>query len=259
MNRHTLDRLHEMRLLGMAEGYSEQQIQPAIQELSFDERLGLLVDQEWTYRRDRRQARLLKGAKLRLEACMEDLDYKQPRGLNRQVMTALFTCEWIRNQQAVLITGPTGSGKTYIACALGHTACRHGISARYYRLPRLVSELALAQADGSFPKLLTRLAKIQLLILDDWGITPLGGQEARNLLEVIDDRAGVRSTTVASQLPIEQWHQTIADPTVADAILDRLVHRAHQITLRGESMRKVANTSTDAINTTTTIDDDQNR
>ncbi len=240
----------------MADAYTEQRAQPTLQELSFDERFGLLVDQEWTYRRDRRQARLLKGAKLRLQACMEDVDYRHPRGLNRAVMAALFTCDWIRARQVVLIMGPTGAGKTYIACALGNTACRHGISARYYRLPRLISELALARADGSFPKLLTRLAKIQLLILDDWGITPLGGQEARDLLEVIDDRAGIRSTIVASQLPIEQWHQTVADPTIADAILDRLVHRAHRIQLKGESMRKVTNTNTDQPGPADTSDSD---
>ena len=240
----TRDRLHEMRLLGMAEGLSNQLEQPDVHNLSFEERFSLLVDQEWTYRRDRRQARLLKAAKLRMEASVEDIDYHHPRGLDRSAMATLASCQWIRNQQVLLITGATGTGKTFLACALGHQACRHGLSTRYYRVPRLMSELTQARGDGSLPRLLSRLSRISLLILDDWGLAPLSQVEARDLLEIIDDRDGIRSTLMASQLPVEDWHQIVADPTVADALMDRLIHRAHRIGLRGDSMRKRANNST---------------
>jgi len=240
----TRDRLHEMRLLGMAEGLSNQLEQPDVHNLSFEERFSLLVDQEWTYRRDRRQARLLKAAKLRMEASVEDIDYHHPRGLDRSAMATLASCQWIRNQQVLLITGATGTGKTFLACALGHQACRHGLSTRYYRVPRLMSELTQARGDGSLPRLLSRLSRISLLILDDWGLAPLSQVEARDLLEIIDDRDGIRSTLMASQLPVEDWHQIVADPTVADALMDRLIHRAHRIELRGDSMRKRANNST---------------
>lgn len=240
----TRDRLHEMRLLGMAEGLSNQLEQPDVHNLSFEERFSLLVDQEWTYRRDRRQARLLKAAKLRMEASVEDIDYHHPRGLDRSAMATLASCQWIRNQQVLLITGATGTGKTFLACALGHQACRHGLSTRYYRVPRLMSELTQARGDGSLPRLLSRLSRISLLILDDWGLAPLSQVEARDLLEIIDDRDGIRSTLMASQLPVGDWHQIVADPTVADALMDRLIHRAHRIELRGDSMRKRANNST---------------
>jgi DNA replication protein DnaC len=225
----------------MAEGLSQQLEQPAAQGLSFEERFDLLVDQEYTYRRNRRLARLLKEAKLRLDASPEDIDYHHPRGLDRHLMMTLASSEWIRLHQNLLITGPTGTGKTYVACALANAACRQGLSCRYYRMPRLLSDLLTARGDGSYPKLLTRLAKIQLLILDDWGLAPLAPQEARDMLEIIDDRSEARSTLIAAQLPVAQWHQTIDDPTVADAILDRLLHHAHQIVLRGESMRKTTN------------------
>lgn len=241
MIRQSLDKLQEMRLHGMAEGLSQQLEQPAAQGLSFEERFDLLVDQEYTYRRNRRLARLLKEAKLRLDASPEDIDYHHPRGLDRHLMMTLASSEWIRLHQNLLITGPTGTGKTYVACALANAACRQGLSCRYYRMPRLLSDLLTARGDGSYPKLLTRLAKIQLLILDDWGLAPLAPQEARDMLEIIDDRSEARSTLIAAQLPVAQWHQTIDDPTVADAILDRLLHHAHQIVLRGESMRKTTN------------------
>jgi DNA replication protein DnaC len=225
----------------MVEGLSQQLEQPAAQGLSFEERFDLLVDQEYTYRRNRRLARLLKEARLRLDASPEDIDYHHPRGLDRHLMMTLATSEWIRLHQNLLITGPTGTGKTYVACALANAACRQGLSCRYYRMPRLLSDLLTARGDGSYPKLLTKLAKIQLLILDDWGLAPLAPQEARDMLEIIDDRSEARSTLIAAQLPVAQWHQTIDDPTVADAILDRLLHHAHQIVLRGESMRKTTN------------------
>lgn len=234
----TIEKLHSMGLTAMANALVAQATQPDVQGLSFEERLGLLVDQEWTYREDRRLARRLQEAKLRLPACIEDIDYQQPRGLDRSLMRHLATCEWVRSHQNVLLTGPTGVGKTFLACALGNAACRQGLSARYYRVPRLLSELAVSRGDGTFPKLLSRLARVQLLILDDWGLAPLSAPEARDLLEVIDDRCQTRSTIIAAQLPIDQWHAIIADPSVADAILDRLVHNAHKVVLRGESMRK---------------------
>lgn len=238
IHQQTVERLRSLRLTAMADALVTQANQPDFQSLSFEERLGLLVDQEWLFRDNRRLSRLLKDAKLRVSACVEDLDYTHPRGLDRGVVRNLATCGWLHSRQNAIITGPTGVGKTFLACALANAGCRQGYSARYYRVPRLLSELAIARGDGSFPKLLGRLARIHLLVLDDWGITPLGVQEARDLLEVIDDRHQTHSTIVATQLPIDQWHAVIADPSVADAILDRLVHNAHKLILRGESMRK---------------------
>ena len=238
LDHQTVARLREMRLFGMAQAFLAQAGDPEINNLSFEERLGLLVDQEWTWRQDRRLARLLKAAKLRLSACLEDIDYQVPRGLDRGLMRSLATGNWIRAHQNVIIVGPTGVGKTFIACALAQAACRLGFSAWYYRAPRLMSDLSVARADGSYASFMNKLAKTQVLVLDDWGITPLGALECRDLLEVIDDRAETRSTIVASQLPIEHWHATISDPTVADAILDRLVHNSIKILLKGESMRK---------------------
>ena len=238
IHQQTIEKLRTLQLTAMAAALAAQASQPDIQSLSFEERLGLLVDQEWTHREDRRLARHLKEAKLRTPACMEDIDYPQPRGLDRAVLRSLATCEWIRNHQNALITGPTGVGKTFLACALANAACRQSFSARYYRVPRLLSELGIARGDGSYPKLLTRLASVHLLVLDDWGLAPLAAAEARDLLEVIDDRCQTRSTIVATQLPIDQWHAIIADPSLADAVLDRLVHNSHKLILRGDSMRK---------------------
>lgn len=235
----TLEKLRAMRLLGMAQALVSQSQQPDMGRLSFEERLGLLVDEEWTYRQNRRLQRLLKEAKLRLAAVPEDIDYHTPRGLDRGMMQALLRGDWIRAHQTVLICGPTGVGKTFLACALAHAACRLGFSARYYRVPRLLSELALAHADGSYPKRLAQLGRVEVMVLDDWGLAPLSAAEGRELLEVIDDRTQRRATVVASQLPLEHWHDVIADPSVADAILDRLLHTAHKIVLKGESMRKV--------------------
>jgi len=235
----TLDKLRRMRLVGMAEAFAAQMRLSDYQGLSFEERFGNLVDQEWTYRQDRRLARLLKEAKLRLSACLEDIDYQTPRGLDRALMASLAGGQWIGHHQNILITGPTGVGKTFIACALAHGAIRLGFSCRYYRLSRLLSELVLARADGSYQKLMTYLAKTEVLVLDEWGTAPRNPVECRELFEVIDDRTQKRSTIVASQLPLEAWHAVFADPTIADAVLDRLVHNAHKINLRGESMRKV--------------------
>ncbi|MEW6048852.1 MAG: IS21-like element helper ATPase IstB [Bacillota bacterium] len=215
----TLEKLRAMHLLGMAEALAHQSQQPDMGRLSFEERLGLLVDEEWTYRQNRRLQRLLKEAKLRLAAVPEDIDYTASRGLDRPTVQTLLRGEWIRSHQSVLISGPTGVGKTFLACALAHAACRQGFSARYYRLSRLLSELALARADGSYPKRLAQLGRTEVLVLDDWGLAPLNPSEGRELLEVIDDRAQRRATIVASQLPIENWHGVIADPSIADAIL----------------------------------------
>lgn len=235
----TFDRLHEMRLNGMVDELTAQTRQPDIRQLSFEERLGLLVDAEYIYRQDRRLTRLLREAKLRIPACMEDIDYRHQRGLDRALLQSLAQCRWVRSHQSILITGPTGCGKTYIICALANAACRQGFRARYYRLAHFIAELAMAKGDGTHPKLLRKLARTDVLILDDWGLAPLTETESRELLEVIDDRVESRSTIIASQLPIAEWHGTMADPSAADAILDRLVHGAFKITLGGESMRKI--------------------
>lgn len=234
----TMDKLRQMQLRGMAAALVAQSQDPEAQALSFEERLGLLVDEEWTQRRNRALARLLREAKLKLPACPEDLDYSPARGLDRSLMRSLATCGFVREHQNVLIMGATGTGKTYVACALGNAACRQGLRARYFRLSALLGELALAKGDGSYSALMSRLAKTELLILDDYGLAPLTLTEARDLFEVIDERVLTKSTLVASQLPLEHWHAAISDPTLADAILDRLIHQAHKIHLKGESMRR---------------------
>jgi len=234
----TLIRLRELRLTGMAAALEEQQALPDAHSLSFEDRLCLLVEREATVRENRRLTRLLRQAKLRLPASIEDLDFRTPRGLDRSVILRLASCDWVRNHQVVLITGATGTGKTYLACALAQAACRQGLSSRYLRLTRLIEEMALARADGSYPKLMDRLLKTDLLAIDDYGLAPLSAMERRDLLEVIEDRTGRRATLLASQLPLEHWHELVGDATFADAILDRLVHQAHRITLNGASMRR---------------------
>jgi len=234
----TLTQLRELRLIGMADALDEQQAVPDVQSLTFEDRLALLVEREATVRQDRRLTRLLRQAKLRLPATIEDLDLRTPRGLDRSVILRLASSDWIRNHQVVLITGATGTGKTYLACALAQAACRQGLSARYLRLTRLIEDMALARADGSYPKLMNRLQKTDLLVIDDYGLAPLNQVERRDLLEVIEDRTGRRATLVTSQLPFEHWHEVVGDATFADAILDRLVHHAHRITLKGPSMRR---------------------
>jgi DNA replication protein DnaC len=228
-----------MKLTGMAQALADQIKNTDFNDYSFEERLGLLVEHEWTYRQNKRLAILLKQAKLRLGACMEDIDYVHPRGLNRGLMKSLANCQWINAHQNVIITGPTGIGKTFIACALANAACRLAFTARYYRLPRLLQDMALARADGTYSKVLSRLAKTDLLILDEWGMAPFNDMQGRDLLELVDDRHQLHSTIIVGQIPIDQWHQLLPDPTVADAILDRLVHNAHKIKLDGESMRKI--------------------
>jgi DNA replication protein DnaC len=239
LNHQTSEQLRRLKLTGMALGFEEQLKQPQTQTLSFEERFGLIVDREWTFRENRRLKRLLKSARLREAACLEDIDYRQRRGLQPSIVRSLASGQWITLHQNVIIIGPTGSGKTYLACALAHQACRQGFTARYLRIPKLLHDLQLAKADGSYAKLLAKLAKLNLLLLDDWGLTPLNPPERRDLLEILDDRYNRTSTLMTSQFPIASWHEAIGDPTIADAILDRLIHQAHKITLEGESMRKI--------------------
>ena len=234
----TFDKLAQMRMHGLARAFQEQLDSEQHDRLSFEERVGLMIDREWAEREARRLTRRLQTARLREQACVEDIDYRHERGLDRRLMQRLATSRWVENHQNVLITGRTGVGKTYIACALAQKACRDGHTAIYRRVSRLFSELALAHADGSFHKLLTKLAKTHLLVLDDWGLAPLNAQERRDLLEILDDRSGRQATIVASQLPVDQWHKVIGEPTIADAVMDRLIHGSHRIALDGESMRK---------------------
>ena len=238
LNQPTLNTLHALKLTGLAEAYAQQLEQPEVQRLSFDERLALLVDRELTYRESRRLRRLLQLARLRQQACIEDIDYQHKRGLDRQVVAALNHCDWILKHHNLHITGPTGCGKSWLACAFGNQACRQGLTVRYERTPRLLDQLRIARGDGSYHKKLAILAKIELLILDDFGLKPLQQQERHDLLEIIEDRHGLHSTLLTSQLPVSAWHEYLNDPTVADALLDRLLQGAHRLELKGESMRK---------------------
>ena len=238
LNHPTLDKLHELRFTGMVKALTEQMALPDIDELSFEERLGLLVDREMTEREDRRLTTRLRQAKLKQNACIEDIDFKQSRGLDKSLILDLAQCQWIRKHLNLLITGPTGVGKTWVACALAQKACREGFTSLYLRLPRLLQELPIAKGDGTYTRLMNRLAKVDVLILDDWGLSKLIAEQRRDLLEILEDRHDTRSTIVTSQLPLDQWHHIIGDPTLADAILDRLVHNAYKINLKGESMRK---------------------
>ncbi|OPY75592.1 MAG: transposase [Syntrophorhabdus sp. PtaU1.Bin050] len=237
LNEQTFEKLSTMKLFGMMEALRDQMGRP-MEDLSFEDRLGMLVDAQWLWKENKRMKRLLKNAKLKLPASMEDIDYRTPRGLDKSVLLNLGTCEWVRRHQNVIVVGPTGTGKTFLACALAHKACREGLSAFYIRTPKLYSALAVARADGSYSKTLARLARVSVLILDDLALAALTDPERRDLLEVVEDRNGTASTIVTSQLPVENWHEMIGDPTIADALLDRLVHNAHRIALKGESMRK---------------------
>lgn len=234
----TVEILNRLKLFGMAEGFAQQLEQPETHSLSFEERFSLLVDRESNVRENRRLSRLLQLAKLKQQACVEDIDYKHRRGLDRSLMATLVSCEFVRSHHNVHLTGPTGTGKSWIACALGHQVCRQGLSVKYERVPRLLEALRIARGDGSLGKKLAHLVKQDLLILDDFGLKPLTQSERHDLLEVIEDRHGSRSTLITSQLPISHWHEYLNEPTVADALLDRLLHNAYKIELKGESMRK---------------------
>ena len=234
----TLEKLQDLRLTGMLKALEDQAQSAEVDSLTFEERLGLLVDREFTERGNRRLKTRMRKAKLRQDAAIEDIDFRHPRGLDKALVLNLASCQWIHDHRNVLISGPTGAGKTFLGCALAHKACREGYSSLYMRLPKMCRELSLAKADGSYGKMLMRWAKTDLIVIDDWGIAPLSGEHRRDLLEIFEDRYGLRATLVTSQLPVENWHEYLDDPTVADAILDRLIHNAYRIKLKGESMRK---------------------
>jgi DNA replication protein DnaC len=235
----TLNQLRHLKLTGMAQAFAEQIEQPPMQNLSFDERFALLVDREVFARGNRRIQNLLRYAKLRQQACVENLDYNHPRNLNKSQLVSLVSCDFIRQHHNLIITGPTGCGKSYLACVIGHQACRQGLSVKYLRLPRFLDELAIAHADGSFGKLLVQILKTDLLILDDFGLEPaLSPEQRRDLFNIIEDRHQLKSTLITSQLPVKHWHDYIGEPTTADAILDRLLEKTHRIEMKGESMRK---------------------
>jgi len=238
LNEQTFDKLYAMKLIGMAEGFKEQIEQSSFRDLSFEERFGILVERHWSWKENKRLSRLLKEAKLKLQACIEDVDYRTPRGIEKSVILSLASCDWIRNHQNLLVSGPTGVGKTFLACSFAQKACREGFRTFYIRSPQFFYQINLARADGSYGTLMKRLSKIHLLVLDDLGLAPLIEIERRDLLELIEDRTGNTSTLITSQLPIDRWHDHIGDPTLADAIMDRLIHNAHRIQLKGGSMRK---------------------
>ena len=238
----TIETLKTLKLYGMLEALEEQQQTPAVQALTFEERFAALVDRERLHRDNQRRTRLLRGAHLKVAAAsIEDINYKAARGLDKRQIAQLATGEWIRRTQNLLITGATGSGKTWIACALAQQTCRQGASVLYWRVPRLIEELRIAHGDGSYLKFLKTLSKAALIVLDDWALTALSNQDRADLLEILDDRVNTGSTLIASQLPVDKWHAYLGEPTLADAILDRIVHHSHRIELKipGESMRRV--------------------
>ena len=234
----SIDKLRTLRLSGMARALEEQLHQPDIGRLAFDERLAMLIDREEIDRHNAALAQRLRLARLRQAACLEDIDYSQPRGLDRALMRSLGSGRWLAEHNNVLLLGPSGAGKSFVACALGNQAARQGHSVRYQRLSRLLDELAMARAQGRYSRLLSQLCKIKLLVLDDWLMAKLTADQRRDLMEVIDDRHQRGSTLLATQIPVDRWHEQIGDPTYADSILDRLVHNAYRIELRGESMRQ---------------------
>jgi DNA replication protein DnaC len=237
LNQPTIDKLRSLKLTGMAEAFSEQ-LQKPMPDLDFEERLGLLIDREWYLRENRKLTRRLTQAKLQQTACVEDIDFKHARGLNKSSIQELARGQWVQQHLNLLITGPTGCGKTYLACALAHKACLNGLTVKYYRLPRLWNELKIAKANGTYANWLTQLAKLDVLLLDDWGLAAPDDEQRRDLLEILDDRYQRKSTIITSQLPTTHWHEHLNDATLADAILDRLLHNAIKLELKGESLRK---------------------
>ena len=233
-----LDKLQILRFFGMLSALEEQMKMPDIEKLSFDERFGLLIDREMIDRQNRRFKTRLRKAKLRQNACLEDIDFRHPRDLDKSLMLQLASGQWIKEANNLLIIGPTGVGKTYLACALAHKACQLDYSALYFRLPRLLQQLDIAKGDGRYGKLLKSFAKTNLLVIDDWGLKKLIKEQSHDLLEIFEDRHCLKSMLITSQLPVDHWHEIIGNPTLADAILDRLVHNSYRINLKGESMRK---------------------
>ncbi len=234
----SIEKLYQMRLTTMAGAFSEQMKQPSMSELSFEERFAMIVDQEWTFRDNRKLQRRLKSARLKQQATIEDIDFRYPRELDKSVILTLANCQWIKHHHNIIITGPTGIGKSYIAEAFANKACREGYTAICYRSPRLFQELDLARGDGSYMNVLKSLAKTDILVVDDWGLATLTEAERRDFLEIMEDRHSLRSTIMTSQYPVAQWFDLIGESTMADAILDRIVHNAHKINLKGESVRK---------------------
>lgn len=237
LNQPTLEKLRALKLTGMANALQEQLTKP-LPDLDFESRLGMLIDQEWLLRENRKLQRRLTQAKLQQSACIEDIDYEKPRGLVKAKLLELSRSQWLQQRLNLLITGPTGCGKTYIACALAHRACLDGFTSRYYRLPRLWEELKIAKANGTYTHWLMQLAKIDLLVLDDWGLVTPDVERRQDLLEILDDRYQKKSTIVTSQVPTVHWHAHLNDATLADAILDRLLHNSIRLELKGDSMRK---------------------
>jgi DNA replication protein DnaC len=233
-----IDKLRALRFNAMALALEEQIKMDDIESLSFEERLGLLVDREASDRENRRLKTRLKKARLRQNACIEDIDFRHPRGLNKSLITKLFSCDWIKDGNNLLITGPTGTGKTFLACALAQKACRDGYTVQYIRIPRIFQELHIAKGDGRYGKLLKDFAKTKLLLFDDWGLTKMTDESRHDLLEILEDRHAISSTLITSQFPVSKWHELIGDPTLADAILDRFIHSAYKIELKGDTMRK---------------------
>jgi DNA replication protein DnaC len=236
----TLDQLQQLGLAGMARAFAELEANPSTRELSHAEWLALLLDRESTDRHDRRFKARLRYSRLRHQAVVEDIDYRAARGLDRALLQQLIAGRWIDEAQNLVIEGPTGVGKSWLACALGHKACRDNRSVLYQRVPKMFTDLALARGDGRHPRLMRAIGGVKLLILDDWGLEPLGAEQRHDLLEIVEERYGRGATLITSQIPVDRWHELIADPTFADAILDRVIHNAHRLKLQGESLRKKA-------------------
>ena len=244
LNEQTIAKMQEMKLLGMAQFFKELMGKPEHSDLTHDEFVGLLIDAEATSRENRKMQRLLRDARLKQQACLEDVDYRHSRGLHKQTLLELSTGQWLVNHQNVLISGPTGVGKTYIACAIGNCACRSGYNVFYTRAPRLFNTLFQTRADGSYLKYLAKLARFNLLIIDDLGLSPMNENERKDFLEIVEDRNLTTSLIISSQVPVKDWYQIIGDPTIADAVCDRLLHNAYKIELKGESLRKAGNLKT---------------